>query len=362
MQSIGSNHCIAFLLKDVITVFWFYKQFKNKQLKVQNDFLVNAACFLSFYNFYIMYLQGTLKAALVLPAAVFLHTISYYNLGDVNHNSTESSIRYVKDNELGSCNCTYSSRFNAVGGDVMSKLIEINIPEENRMKIINMLDNLEWIKVKKNNSKWNLNVIRKNADFLAEKSGAFVLMLVNVCSLIATHIIVTHSILGVLLKIGTNHLKSFMSSFKEYVTTTRHSTQKTDDESSDDMFLECSSIILKDRKGIDSEEILAKENQPDEKYLKTSTGDTDNGYESFVQPIHYHQHDSVLNSTPRISTPRLEHLNETTDVVPEKFKQFLHQKSDNVERLGISFSEDGYILEDEGAFSEADGDESLCGY
>lgn len=47
------------------------------------------------------------------------------------------------------------------------------------------------------------------------------------------------------------------------------------------------------------------------------------------------------------STPRDLDVNNETEAAPEKFKRFLHQKNEEIEKLGISIDENGYIKEEE---------------
>merc|ERR1711890_126409 len=109
-----------------------------------------------------------------------------------------------------------------------------------------------------------------------------------------------------------------------------------------DVTEQCSTENLR---SIDSEEVLARENQEEEKNLcnptpttsasGTTTALTDRGYESFLRCISGDDYYNLSESRP------------------EKFKQFLIEKNENIEKMGISITEDGYIEDDES------GDESL---
>jgi len=316
-----------------------------------------------------MYLQSVIPFVMTLPMAVYY---GYHAANDYELNTSEtpsviarSGIRDIEQN-LSSCNCKHPFRFSESGIDVMSKLIEIDIPKESRMEIMSMLDTLQWIEVENNVTDSNLDFIQKiKTDFLDKKEWLFWLLLINTCSFVVVHIIVQNSILGVLLKIITSHITFFIfhplhlfSVSADYITG-RHAT--ADDSCDDDMFIECSLINLK---GIHSEEVLPKGNQQEEKRIYDpciSGSEDDKG--SFLQSIH----DSSCkhNNTRLCSSTLHEYDSECTAVtdvsIPEKFKQFLHQKQENMDRLGISFTEDDYNSEDADCLREINDDRLAIG-
>jgi len=322
-----------------------------------------------------MWLQYSLPAVITLPMATIYMT---YHSMLIPKNSTSTI-------SVGSCNnCTHKDKVKliAMGQDIVSKLTEINITEENQSKIINMLDTLEWVKIKNvprahgdyffARARWcNLLMRKMYSDFLNDKSGHLCFILIHVCYMLACHIILKHSILGVLSKIVINQWKSFMLySFHSidtfFTCLKKHFTNLLKRKENDgeggthtnedqDVTEQCSTENLR---SIDSEEVLARENQEEEKNLcnptpttsasGTTTALTDRGYESFLRCISDDDDDDVV----RRSTPRDDYYN-LSESRPEKFKQFLIEKNENIEKMGISITEDGYIEDDES------GDESL---
>jgi len=275
-------------------------------------------------------------SAITLPIAAVYMTY-FYSVG-----IQEDAINAADDNSQ-----DLRLNISATGQYIASKLTEINIPEENQLKIINMLDTLDWVKVNNTCTRWYTKLVQKIcADFINDKSGHFFFLLTHVCYLLAFHMIIEHSILGIFMKIIINHLKLLLLyPFKYFAFTKKYFTIKDNDVSEEGCAEE---DVLAELREIDSEEVLAKENQAEEKRVHGGTScDADNGYESFIQPLH-----SSQGGTARKSTPRDDNV-AAPDTMSEKFKQFLHQRNENVERIEVSFSEDGYLSEDSG-------DESLC--
>lgn len=280
----------------------------------------------------------TMTVLILFQDSSFKYLNNLYQFSGTSENATEEN----------QCNC--SSKMNtAEQRAIMSKLIELEIPKENQVRVIEMLDTLDWIEVKKDASTWFTN-IEKAIDI---KTAFMLLVLFKLFSAVAFHMLMKHTRLGVCLEIACYHLKNYVFSsltalIRKYSKTSSYNYSSDSDEEDDEMFMECSSIDLKDmkRNQIDGEELLAKSNEQEEKDLiPTSNGETDHNlsYESFMQSL---QDDATsLNSTL--------HNDVTKEVppVPEKLREYLHKKKDSIEKLGISFSEDGYLDADEDTFS-----------
>lgn len=149
---------------------------------------------------------------------------------------------------------------------------------------------------------------------------------------------------------------------KLFVQVSDHSESENSD---DEIFVECSSTMLP---SVAREESVPKANQDEEKYMKTIKSDISEEDVTDI-PCSERNHDPVCvsialdNEVPFVqdldesfgfttSTPRdsviapigvMDSLNE---ISPEKFRRYLHEKNQEIERLGISFDEDGYIKED----------------
>lgn len=188
-------------------------------------------------------------------------------------------------------------------------------------------------------------------------------------------LIIRYSLIGILLKITANHTKESLLALpaipskisteikkKLFVQVSDHSESENSD---DEIFVECSSTMLP---SVAREESVPKANQDEEKYMKTIKSDISEEDVTDI-PCSERNHDPVCvsialdNEVPFVqdldesfgfttSTPRdsviapigvMDSLNE---ISPEKFRRYLHEKNQEIERLGISFDEDGYIKED----------------
>merc|ERR1712062_618841 len=88
--------------------------------------------------------------------------------------------------------------------------------------------------------------------------------------------------------------------------------------------------------------------------MKLTDSFIDNGYESFIQSMAA-QENKTVSDEERNSTPSDE--DEITLESPsEKFKQFLHQRKEIIDKLEVTLMEDdeGFVVDNES------GDESLC--
>lgn len=310
-----------------------------------------------------MHLLSTLPTAIALPTlALIVHFQGYFNIhgNQVNWSSTKSNISVIRNVSSEVCYCMPTSSPNEQQLAIIGKLLEINISKENMPKIIKMLDSLQWIDVKPNNSNkvflYDLNKVflnQKMNNILRERSNLIGFILIKLCFWIVYRFILKNTFFGVLLNIATTRLGRFIrrpfTSCK--MSQKSHSLDNDEKESLDDgeeIFQDCSSHT-KELNIIDSEELLAKAHQPDEKDHDTDV-EHDTGYGSFVKPISCNHENSTLSSTLRSS--------DYVNAAPEKFKQFLHQKNETLEQLGISFTEENYI-EDRDSFLGGEGEEHL---
>lgn len=314
-----------------------------------------------------MYLQNVISFAITLPMAM------YYGY----HKGNDLSLTYivsinktvdnkVDEENLSFCNCTNPSRFSelVLGTDITSKLIEIDIPEKSIDGIINMLNTLEWKEEETDEyialaSASNLIVdfFQKVLKILHRRALLFwFISIMALLHILCLRVLLQKTILGVLLKVNMRHLRcfifhnilhSFSTTMARYVSSCSAESRKADlsrcslcEEKSS---LECA---LKKLKGIYklsecriSEETLPMGSQPEEQNRRVSSDCKDGSQQHRQLNSTYHD-DYESNCTTN-----------TDNSIPEKFKQFLHDKYEAVDKLGMSFIEDDYI-EDGASFRE----------
>jgi len=274
---------------------------------------------------------------------------------------------------------------------IEGELTEIIIPDV-RGLTINAFDGLIWIR------KENISTAASElySNFLEDTPGYCLSFFNHILCFLVFQMIMKHSILGILTKIMCKHLnESLMYCYGSIVylkdtwdtyksgglnqdKTDESKVEDKEMESAEsDEFLDCtkSSTTFKKKATRNNESELnmntntnGEEKLSDEKHVGCSLSyidEKDKGYESFVQSMHVHVEDSeiiprvVRNSTPReaaddVSTP----LTVMGTIPAEKFKRFLHQGNEMVEKIEVKMvddDDDGYIVDNES------GDESLCG-
>lgn len=235
---------------------------------------------------------------------------------------------------------------------------------------------LNWVKGENRTVDLHETLERIYSNFLDDKFGHVFCLLMHGISFLAFHAIVKHSIVGVLSKMICRHLMElgrrsfrravelksyFTCSIVEFMNASEERDGLNNDDGEEDVFMECTTSSTNFiRRRIETEEVTAKANEADEKHI----GDEDKGYESFVRSMRSQLHDSKgsacaaahkSTSTPRddpaaSSSSSCANQNNSS----EKFKRYLHQRSEIVDQVEVTFVEDddGYIVES--------GDESLC--
>jgi len=291
-------------------------------------------------------------------------------------------------------NSRNSSRLSVVGpgSNFPGELTEIPIAEEEELEI-SALDTLIWIKEGNiSSAALGSKVLRMYTRFLEDTPGHCFYWFNHFLCFLCFHLIMKHSIVGILTKILCKRLNesrkycfASLVYLKDIVGTYRSNLFHQDPDElvnesniadqlielvpdTSEEFMECtsSSTIFKLQKNcsVDTKmNLLLQEKLSGEKYLAGNYVDAlDKGYESFVQSMHLRIPRSECSPTVvRNSTPR-EDSNVASasimEAVPtEKFKRFLHQRNemvvDKVE-VRIMDDEEGCIMDDES------GDESLC--
>jgi len=222
----------------------------------------------------------------------------------------------------------------------MTKLTEINIPRESRIKIINMLDNLEWIEVKSRNPKLYFQFVEH---LFGNKAELFWLVILNSCSFAIMHALAQGSIFGILLKIISRHVLNFVGYLlkpAQYLQLIQQyfkgrnddvPTATTTDEEShddDDISARCASMEVP---GMETEEVLPKANDLEEKLDFGGVEDismTDLADQCFVlndREASCNSFDTALTSAD---------LNGH-----EKLEQSFHQVPEHAETVGISLTD-----------------------
>jgi len=290
-----------------------------------------------------MHCHNLIPLVMTIPMAVFYGLYTF---------TPDSSIRTIPDAEYNSpsCNCTKPFRFKEAGFDIMTKLTEINIPKESRVEILNMLDTLDWVEVKPscNSREVNFDFIHQ---LLNNKTDLFWLLLINSCSFMILHAVAQDTIFGVMLKIlltrawdfgchlqksSTEVIQQSVIGIKKITTVTAVTSDEDEScDADDEVFLQCSSMNLP---GIDKEEIHPKASDLDEK-LDFSNGDLSMS-EADSRPF--------LTTSAPVMEEDIDELSDVDDASPpqsvevnspERFKKFLHQKHEDVEKLGIGLTD-----------------------
>lgn len=287
-----------------------------------------------------------------IPTLLAIPTLAVFFLKD------RSQLQFIKLNSIGnmdnnvnieSCNCTskltISKDMEQRINDIDTKLIEMHIPqvEGSQKKYTQTVkDNLKWTKQHPDFNKWILEL----NNILGKEAASLLIFVLKLISMFTCHFIIMNTKLGVFIEIVRHHLKQMISdgcksllrrySNPYFSHKIEHSTSSEDvvtESLSEDAFYTNSLDILNEKpRHVDSEELLAKIDQLEEKDFLSR----DTGYESSLN----------LNST-KIET--VKPTSSKTEIVPEKLRKFLHQKKESLDRLGISFtsSSDGLVDADD---------------
>lgn len=250
-----------------------------------------------------------------------------------------------------SCNCS-SRQYQFSAADVITQLIEMNIPKEDRVEIVNMLDELDWIK--ETGTNWDF--VRMYS--FCKESGILEALFINASFFLVTYVIMQKSVIGIFVKIFIHHLTSIPNYFYRLVKDIAvkchliTGVPSFDGSIDDDSFVECSSIIMK---GIETEEVQAKRNDLEERStvdtsitsnISTDTftfNDSDEGYGTISTIL-----ESTRQESPReIPGPSGQTRLASREKSLEKFKTFLRMKHDDIKKAGISFTDEGYVLDPE---------------
>lgn len=295
-----------------------------------------------------MYFQNVVPFVITVPMAMFYGYFSYTN-------TIEKSFRTLTDTELNSSefNCTKPLRFREKGLDVITKLTQIKIPEAIQTEILEALDSLDWIELQPqtcgSDYKLNFDFVERAIDNKAELSW---LLVFNAGSFLIMNYLVQNTIIGIIIKIVVNHVKQrilqlfrqilmipevvwktasrlIMPHQQTYAAGDGLADDNDDIDDDDDVFVECSSISLQ---RIRSEEEVNEFKLEEKESSDESMGVSENESSTRQQRADYSEA-SFYTSTP------VRHDSESRDFnSTEKLKQFLHQKYEDVDKLGISFS------------------------
>lgn len=258
--------------------------------------------------------------------------------------------------------------------------IEVNFKEDKRVNIVDMA--YEVFSGCRNISS------NSHSYFEIFQEDLVICLLSNALLTILLSFIVQNSLLGIFIKIIAYRTKQAILLVPSipYLLhkklTGKILVPVSDSECSDDEFVDC---VSTDKSEIDREESLPKANQSDEKHIgltlfpivsetsflkSLNTGDNkcgrltvkmsnfeNCGYideDSIVFDVREQRTNGLTTSTPRDKVAPIQFEEASLDcstnneAAPKKFKRFLHEKNDEISRLGISFDsfdEDGYFKE-----------------
>jgi len=285
--------------------------------------------------------QNLIPFVMTVPLAMYYGLYGYF--------VPDYGVRTVLESNFApGCNCSKPLRFHEAG--LLSKLTEINVPHDSRIDILNMLDNLDWVQVQPPCSGFGITL----EQLLDNKNELVWLLFLNSVSFLLMHALAQETIVGVMLKIFVARvwrsvrdfvsgaiLASILGVKSQAKEETRVETAVTSGaESSDEEIFACSSMNLP---AIQQEEIPTKRkaNKDLDLYMEEKMD-----FDDEIEMI------GAVNSLRFLTTttpPDSEEASSSdedgiTIPSPEKFKKFLHQRHEDMEKLGIGLTdiEDGY--------------------